>query len=148
MWSVTKCLFANLWFIFAYSNRVEMFVKWFIFRSFWSVCMLKYDFCSYISMRTRCFAIDLYLVCLIRSRMFWNVFHQNVRSEIVCMNDVFFYIFYSIYNIFVLISKCLHRDVWSEFVSMTFFFQTWWHVWRLLNFQLCLVVNANVTYQK
>ena len=121
---IVVCMFVT-WLLCFNSN--EMFCNWFIFR--------------------------FRLVEIFDQHVFWNVFHQNVRSRVVSHEQRFFYILirftirsYWFWNVF-------HQNVWSEIASheWRFFysFQTWWHVKQLLNFQFRLFLSMRTwSYQK
>ena len=125
----TKCFFN--WFIFRfrfvalnekiYINFDEMSIAIYIFRNLWF-----HNFRSFV---------------LFDQHMFWNVFHQNVQSEIVCI-DVFLFIILFDFQYFridfkMFSSKCSIRNcLYDVFFS-------------LRNVQVFVfLINANLIYQK
>ena len=113
------------------------------FRNLWSLLACSWlDF--YVSIRTRCFAIDLYFafdllkfwrdvltsdlyfaICNVffDQHVFWDVSHQNVRSKIASHEQRTFYnlIRFTIRSYWF--SNAFHQSVWSEVAS---------HEWRFL----------------
>ena len=122
------CLHARIWFLFVCFNANEMFCNWSIFRLFDSITYVLKYFSSKCSIRC--------------------VSHQKLDQKLFAWAMSLF-----ISSIRFTILSYWFQDVFIEMFDQNlsrwrFFFQTWWHVWRLFNFQFCLVVNASVTYQK
>ena len=99
-------------------NFVEMFTKIRISQFAIVFACLWFNFDSYVLIRTRCFAIDLYFVF----DMFWNIFHQNARS--------------SAFHIENSIKNCFYwRRSFYNFIRFTIFsywFQNAFHIEMLI----------------
>ena len=97
-----------------------------------------------------CSMLDEFLACLL---YLINIYAFRCFSSECSIRDCLherrsFYDFCSAYNTFVLISRCFHRDVRSEFVYIVdvSFIKTWWYV-KQLHAKLSIsftFVNASV----